>query len=192
MKKLFLLSVVCFGLATAGNAQSKNATLKSEIKTDKKMGDKSDEHVAKKELRKLEGNEVSYTSSQAFEEMYPHIKPVSTERLDNYDEFNFMKDGHKISAFFDENAQLVATTQKKSYADLPAKSREFITKKYKDYIPLSVLFLDDNETNYTDMVLYNTQFEPGDSYFVELSNGFKAIVLQVELNGEVSYFTRVF
>lgn len=192
MKKLFFLSVVCFGLATAGSAQTANETLKSEIKADKKMGDKSDKHAARKELRKLEGNEVSYISTQAFERMYPRIKPVSTERLDNYDEFDFMKDGNKIAAFFDGNAQLVATTQKKSYSDLPAKSREFIAKKYKDYIPINVLYLDDNESNFTDMVLYNNQFQPEDSYFVELSNGFKAIVLQADLNGEVSYFARVF
>ncbi|MEO6681349.1 MAG: hypothetical protein ABIN48_00865 [Ginsengibacter sp.] len=192
MKKLFFISVVFFGLATAADAQATIETLKSEIKADKKVGDKADARIARKELRKLEGNEVSYNSTKAFEEMYPHIKLVSTERLKNYDEFDFMKDGHQIAAFFDENASLVATTQKISYKDLPQKAKGYIAKKYPGYIPVTVLYLDNNEKNPTDMILYNnTQLEPVDSYVVELSNGLKAIALQIEINGSVHYFARV-
>ena len=194
MKKILFLLVVCFGLTTPGNAQSNTASLKSEIKADKKMGEsgKSDKLKARKELRKLEGNEVSYNSTQAFETIFPHVKPLSSERLNNFDEFDFMKDGQKTAAFFDDNSKLVATTEKKTYLDLPAKSREFIAKKYKDYEPVNVLYLDDNENNLTDMILFNTQFEPQDSYFVEMYNGFKAIALQVNNDGGVYYFARVF
>lgn len=193
MKKLFFISIISLGLATTGNAQTTTTTLKSEIRKDKKMGKsgKSDEHVAREELRKLEGNEVSYGSTQAFETTFPNVKPVSTERLDNFDEFDFMKDGNKVAAFYDGDSKLVATTQTKTYMDLPAKSREIIAKKYDGYNPINVLYFDDNENNNTNMILYKAQFNPEDSYFVEMSNGFKVIVLQVENDGEVNYWTRV-
>ncbi len=194
MKKLFILSLVCFGLVSTGNAQTTTTALKSEIKNDKKMGEsgKADKQIARKELRKLEGNEVSYNSTQAFERTYPHIKPSTTERLNNFDEFDFTQNGKKISAFYDENSRLVATVQVKTYNDLSAKTREEIAKKYKGYVPSNVLYLDNNESNDTQMILYNTQFEPQDSYFVEMSNGTRAIVLQIGLDGFVNYFTRIF
>lgn len=193
MKKLFILAVVFLGLVATSKAQMTAATLKSEIKMDKQMGKtgKPDEHKARKELRKLEGNEVSYISNQQFMEDFPMIKPVSSERLDNYDEFDFIKNGNKISAFYDYNAKLVSTLQKRSFKDLPEKSREYISKHFNDYVPVSVLYLDDNESNTTDMILYNDQFASSDSYFVEMSNGFKTIVLQVEMDGLVNYFTRI-
>lgn len=193
MKKLFFLSAVCFGLATTSQAQNTTASLKSEIKMDKQMGTsgRADEHVTRKKLRKLEGNEVSYQSNEAFMQDFPHIKPEKSERLDNFDEFNFVQNGNKMSAFYDAKSTLVSTTQKKSYEDLPENSREYIAKHFKDYAPLSVLFLDDNESNDTDMILFNNQFYSTDSYFVEMTDGFKTIVLQVELDGRVNYFTRI-
>lgn len=194
MKEILFLSAMCFGLVTTSHAQTKLAALKSEIKMDKTMGEsgKSDKRIARKELRKLEGNEVSYNSIQAFEKTFSHIKPSSSERLDNFDEFNFIENGKKISAFFDADFNLVGTTQIKSFTDLPAKSRALIAEKYKGFSPSNVLYLDNNELNSTHMILYNYEFEPADSYFVEMSNGFKTIVLQVKKDGKVNYFTRIF
>ncbi len=41
------------------------------------------------------------------------------------------------------------------------------------------------------MILYNQQFEDKDSYFVELSQKNKKILVQVSMDGDVSYFTRL-
>ena len=38
------------------------------------------------------------------------------------------------------------------------------------------------------MVLYGNAFEDADNYFVELANNDKTIVLQVSMDGLVSYF----
>lgn len=78
--------------------------------------------------------------------------------------------------------------------DLPEKAKEYISNKYNGHIASNVLFLDNNESIETDMILYNTQFSPEDYYFVELSNGFEGIVLQITNNYEwrCNYFGRVF
>jgi hypothetical protein len=48
---------------------------------------------------------------------------------------------------------------------------------------------DDNEYNESDMLLYGQLFEDEDSYFVEVQKDDKRIILQVSMDGQVSYFT---
>ena len=41
------------------------------------------------------------------------------------------------------------------------------------------------------MLIYNTPFNGADSYFVEVRKDNKAIILQVDKDGEASYFLRL-
>lgn len=192
MKKLFLLTAVSFMVATAVNAQTTPASLKKEIRLDKKDGQKMDEKKERKALRKLNGTEVSYQSNQAFAKDFGNITPISSERLDNFDEFTFTtKNGISKSAFYDTDAKLVGTLENKTFADLPAKCQEDIQKYYADYTPGNVVFFDDNKLNGTDMILYGLQFDDVDSYFVEMRKGTKTIVLQVMTDGDVHFFTQL-
>lgn len=191
MKKLILLVAVTLFSVAAIHAQTTPASLKSDIRMDKKDGDKMEKREDRKALRKLEGEEVSYQSKQAFETDFGNIKPTSTERLDNFDEFSFTKNGKNINAFYDIDSKLVGTIQDKTFADLPSKARENIRKHYKDYTPGDVVFYDDNEDDETDMILYGLQFQHVDSYFVEMKKGSKKIVLQVMMDGNVSFFTQL-
>jgi hypothetical protein len=191
MKKL-LLSTAAFISAVIATAQPTPASLKSAIKTDKKMeaGIKKDEKKNKKELKKLEGPEVNYQAKQAFTTEFGNV-PAKWERLDNFDEATFNKDGVPTSAFYDWNSELVGTTQNKKYTDLPAAARSYIAKKYPGYTTGNVLFFNDNEENETDMILYNNQFEDVDSYFVELKKDNQEIVVQALTDGTVYYYTRL-
>ena len=193
MKKLFFLSAAAVILAATVNAQITPASLKSEIKVDKKVESniKKEKKEDRKELRKLKGNEVSYQAKQAFARDFAGVTFMSIERLDNFDEFTFTKDGQTISAFYDWDSKLVGTTQNKTFSDLPAKAQKFINEKYAGYTQGDVLFYDDNEMNETDMVLYGNQFDDEDSYFVELQKDNKKIVLNVNMNGDVEYYTRL-
>lgn len=190
MKKLFLLAVVSFMVVTAVNAQTTPASLKRGIKMYKKEGNKMDRRKMET-LRKLEGNEVSEQSKQAFEKYFDNITPMSSERLIDFDEFTFAKNGAIKSAFYDTDAKLVGTAQIMTFADLPSKGQEDIRKRYADYAPSNVIFYKDNELNKTDMVFYGLQFEDKDSYFVEMKNGTETIVLQVLKDGEVNFFTKL-
>ena len=76
-----------------------------------------------------------------------------------------------------------------AYPDLPEAGQKQILKEYKDYTVKKIVFFDDNENNDTNMVLYNSQFDGEDNYFVELQKDDKTIVVQVTPDGLTGYFT---
>ncbi|MEO9004951.1 MAG: hypothetical protein ABI288_09450 [Ginsengibacter sp.] len=201
MKKLFLLIAASFVMGEAVNAQTtaaylkrETATLKKDIRHDKKVDQKMDKEARqeRRKLRKLEGNEVSYQSKQAFATDFSNITPISSQRLDNFDEFTFTtKKGITKSAYYDPDSKLVGTVEDKTFADLPSQAQKAIRDQYKDYTPGDVILFDSNEPNITDMILYGLQFESQDSYFIEMKKSGEKIVLQVKMDGEVSFFTQL-
>ena len=64
-------------------------------------------------------------------------------------------------------------------------------KSIQTTLSSGVVKYDDNESNDTDMILYGTAFNDADNYFVELKNDSEAIVVKVDLPGEVSFFTNM-
>ena len=192
MKKLFLLFAVPFMVTATVNAQPTPASLRREIRIDKKSDNKMGKKEERKALRKLVGDEVSFQSKQAFARDFGKSTLISSQRLENFDEFTFTtKKGTSLSAFYDADSKLVGTLQNKTYSDLPSKGQEEIQKYYSDYTPGDVVFFDDNEMNETDMILYGLQFDDVDSYFVEMKKGTSTIVLQVLKDGVVNYFTKL-
>ena len=192
MKKFLIISTTAIALTGLANAQTP-AALQQEINIDKQM-----EHSIKikrredsKELKKLSGIDVPTRTMNAFAVDFGQNYTPGWSRLDNFDEATFEKDGHPVSAFYDYHSKLVGTTQNKTFADLPLKAQQHIRAHYRDYTPGDVMLFDDNENNDTDMILYGNQFDDKDSYFVELNNGNKKIVVQVSMDGAVSYFTRL-
>ena len=67
-----------------------------------------------------------------------------------------------------------------------------INIQYSNYNIGDIIFFDDKELNETDMVLFDNQFDDIDSYFVELKKDNHKIVLEVSIEGDVSYFIRLF
>jgi hypothetical protein len=168
MKKLVILSMAFLFCLSATQGQTKKS-----------------ERVA---LKKLEGTTVSTVANNNFITDFGNIPNVAWRRLGTYDEAAFTKNGVQMTAFYDYNGKLVGTTQAKKFTDLPAKGQEQIKKDFKDYTVGPVIFFDDNEFNETDMILYGVQFDDEDSYMVELTKGSKKIVVQVSIQGNVSFF----
>jgi hypothetical protein len=171
MKKLAILSMMFLFAASVvmGQAQKKD-------------------HSA---LKKLGGTMVSEKAKGSFAVDFPNVQNVQWSRVGTFDEVSFTKDGNKVKGFYDSAGNLVGTTQTKAFADLPAKGQQEIKAKYKDYTIGPILFYDDNEPNQTDMILWNKQFDSPDSYFVELSKGTSTIIVQVDMTGKTSEFTKL-
>ena len=193
MKKVLVLSVTAVILTATVNAQTSAALLKKEIKSDKKAESlvKKEKRSEEKELRKLEGKEVSYRAKQAFYSDFGNIPVTEWERTVNYDRATFTKDGQVMKAFYDADAKLVGTISDKTFEDLPANAQKYINEKYKDYSKGSVILFDDNEVNETDMIMYGQQFEDADNYFVEMKKDNKTIILQANMEGDVTFFKQL-
>ncbi len=152
---------------------------KSEIKT---------ERVA---LRKLDGNIVSTQAKENFNIDFKNAKNAQWKRVDTFDEVAFNLGNKKLKAYYDYNGTLVGTTQNETFAKIPASAQKEIKEKYQGYKIGPVIFFKDNQANQTDMVLWATQFDDADNYFVELNKGSESIVLKVDPYGMVSYFKKL-
>jgi hypothetical protein len=187
MKKLMvystaILMMVMFSITL--QAQDKNSTALNSIKSIRKSETKAE----RKEIRKEDRNLVSDMSMENFFSDFGKIANVEWEKGQFLDEALFTKDGHQYRAFYDRDSKLVGTTTEKTIADLPKNAQKDIKKQFGDYSIDKVIFFEDNQMNDQDMLLYNTQFEDADNYFVELSNEKRNIIIQVTPEGDVFFF----
>ena len=186
MKKIFIFLAASV-VTLAANAQNITQVSKKEMKHEKHLEKKNE----RKELRKLEGNEPSYQSKDAFLGDFANATDVNWSRDKYYDIVSFTQNGIHQTAYYDYKGELVGTVIPKSFNDLPASAQKWINKKYSAYQKGRVILFDDNEYNDTDMMLYGLQFQDEDNYFIELQKGTSNIVLQVTPEGNVFYFTEV-
>lgn len=180
MKKLLLLAAICSSAVIGLYAQNNDVALANTSK--------ARQH---KTLPKLKGTDVSYQTKEQFKVDFPNVPVKSWKRGELFDEVVFVRSNTQTTAFYDENAKLVGTTETKQLSDVPQKARDYISKKYAGYTVTDVMLFDDNEDNATDMVLFDRQFEDADNYFIELQKGKERIVLASDPAGQVSYFTRL-
>ena len=190
MKKLVVPFVTCLSINAALKAQMNPAPLqgeayKQEVTVNKDMN-------AKAEVKSpAASEEASVQTKQSFGEDFGYLPALRWKRVENFDEVDFVNNGKLMSAFYDNDAQLVGTTTEATFSDLPSRARSYIEQHYNQYSTGQVIFFDDNELNYGDMVLYGNRFEDKDSYFVELINGVERLVLQVFMNGDVKFFKKL-
>ena len=189
MKKLAILSMIFIFALSFQQLHGKNTKYEA-IKTDIKI-EKKETKTERKELRKLEGSEVSDRSKNAFVDNFGNVPEVNWTRTNEFDEATYTKDGKKMTSFFDFDSELVGTTTVKSFADLPLGAQKEVKLKYKDYKIGPVILFDDNEASDTNMILYDTQFDDADNYFVELSKGNEKTILRVNTDGVVFFFKKI-
>lgn len=119
------------------------------------------------------------------------VSDTNWERTAHFDEATFMKDGKTLTAFYDYDSKLVGTTTNKTFSDLPTSAQQFINENYKSYNVGDILEYDDNGNVMSNMMLFNQEIEDADNYYVELKNDNKKIIVQVSMEGNVTYFTRL-
>ena len=193
MKPSNVLCAAALILFTSVNAQEIKELAKNDmtIQNKEESANKKEKKEEKKELRALKGPEVSNQAKDQFARDFDNAQAIKWERTPNYDMATFIKDGREMSAYYDMDAQLIGTTLIKTFADLPAKAQKFIDSKYTNYSKEQIILFDDNELNETDMILYEQLFQDEDNYFVELKKENKEIILEVNMNGDVSLFKQL-
>ena len=185
MKNIFLTAGIVIMAATATFAY--NSTDRNYAKNERKEGNK-----APRRKHKMENNYlVSGFTKIQFGKDFPGATNVEFVNTKNFDEVYFISGKRILKAYYDYNYNLLGTTEKKSFTDLPENAQKKILEKYAGFTIADVVKFDDNESNDTDMILYGTSFDDKDNYFVELENAGKATVVQVDLEGRVSFFTNM-
>ncbi|MEO6286503.1 MAG: hypothetical protein ABIN80_26575 [Dyadobacter sp.] len=178
MKNLIASALVAvFAIATVQvQAQTVASNTKKELKAEKR------------EARHDRPISVSVKSKNSFLSDFGNVGHVEWVATPQFDEATFTKEGKTLTAYYDFHSELVGTTSNKKIADLPAAALNEIKKEYKDYVIGAVILFDDNELNDTNMLLYGTQFEDADHYFVTITKGKHEEVLKVNMDGGVSFF----
>ena len=120
---------------------------------------------------------------------FPDAKNVYFVRVKDLNEVSFTQNKEKINAYYDDRDQLLGTIRKESFTDLPDNAQKEIQNKYPGYTIGNVVKFDDSESDVTEIILYGKSLDDADNYFVELKNDSKAIVVKVDLSGEVNYLT---
>ncbi|SDF49469.1 hypothetical protein SAMN04487996_1112 [Dyadobacter soli] len=173
--KAFITSAIIAALAITG-AQAQT------LAKDTRKENRAERHAAAHQ-------NVSSRSKDSFYADFGQVPDAQWVRGPQFDEVTFTKDGQKQTAFYDSHFILVGTTANKKFADIPAKAQKEIQKQFKNYAIGAVVEYKDNENNDTNMLLYGTQFEDADHYFVTVSKGKEADVLMVKTDGQVSFFS---
>ena len=121
---------------------------------------------------------------------FPNAQDVYYHVSKYFDEVDYTLDGTRYTAYYDTWSNLVGTTSEKQLTDLAASAQKEIIKRYEDkgYSVDRVDLFDDNESNDTDMWMFGRQFDDEDVYFVEISKAGKKSVLEVDMQGVVSFF----
>jgi len=186
MKKLMIYSTAILMMLSISTlkAQEGNGMAMKSMKSPKKSETKAE----RKDVRKEDRNLVSDISMEEFGRDFGKVSDLTWERDPFFDIATFTKDGHQYKAFYGIDSKLVGTTTVKTFADLPKNAQKQIKKEYSDYNVDKVVFFEDNQQNNNDMLLYGTQFEDADNYFVEMSGNNKNIVIQVNPEGWIFFF----
>jgi hypothetical protein len=189
MKKLLILAVTFMLALNIGQSfgQDIKNYASNTVKKEKRIEKRGD----RRELRKLEGTKVSNTSMKNFKTDFAKASNINWTRTPNYDIATFNLKGQAMKAFYDSDSQLVGTTQYKTNEDLPEKGQKILRDKYRDYQIGKILYFDNNPLNKSPMLLWGTEIVDQSSYFVELSNATKKLVVYVDLDGNVSRFKQL-
>jgi hypothetical protein len=107
--------------------------------------------------KKSAQNKVSINTIKSFEREFGEVADVSwTTSAQNMLRANFTKDDEKMSAFFSQSGDYIATTIERKASDLPAKLRAALNQKIKDGVIIEALeFIDDDEAAYFVKVYNN-------------------------------------
>jgi hypothetical protein len=195
MKKFFLVTGILIATSmTATYAQYNIDDIN--VQEEKSINTNTQDEI-QKEGRETNQNAVSEFTENQFASDFPNATNIRFENAGEFNEVYFKQNGRKTTAYYDLSNELVGTIRNRSFFDLPIDAQMKIVDKYPNSTVVKVIQFKVNSDNesYIDnnmyLPLYGNSFEKISNYFVELKKDNKAIVLEVDLSGEVSFFTTI-
>ena len=134
---------------------------------------------------------VTYFAERSFIEIFGNVPDVVWEINSQFDKANFEKNGKAICAYFSKTGEFIGTTFPVAFAELPKNAQATIEKKYGTDI-VDIFEFDDNEESDATLNIDGITLDDNDNYYVAVKESDQSnIILQVSMDGEVSYFERI-
>ena len=132
---------------------------------------------------------ISYRAHEMFPKDFSNAKNASWSRDGEFNEVSFEQNKVPLKAFYDWNGDLIGTTQKMDYNELPPATRQNIEKQYKKYTVDRVILYNDNDQNLNNLYPLLPE-ESNVNYFVSLKkeDSPNMVILKIDPDGIVSFF----
>jgi hypothetical protein len=132
--------------------------------------------------------DIGSLSLDQFRTDFGKVNNASWRKTVHFDEVSFSKNGKAITAYYDEEGNLIGTTRVRTFNELPPEGQRQIKEEYKGYtIGPVILFRNDNISP-DESKIYGPQYRYDENYFVEMTKGKRKIVVQVNPVGTIYYF----
>lgn len=137
-------------------------------------------------------NGISYFTGESFYENFGAIPVMEWQSTAGFDKAIFMQEGKEYTAYFTKDGEFVGTTHDVAFSDLPQSAQKTIAKKYGEAAVEKAFYFDDNESSDAAFLIQdNIGVENADSYFVIVKKTSGQLILQVTVDGNVSFFKEV-
>lgn len=121
----------------------------------------------------LDVNKVNFKVLNSFSENFKDVSNVVWRITDNYTQASFTIGEEKLEAYFSEEGDMIATSRKVAFKQLPLNAIQKIKEKYSDY-------------SVTDVIEFTNDGQKG--YYLSMEKGSRKQILEVSLYGNVSLF----
>jgi hypothetical protein len=132
--------------------------------------------------------DVNSLSIDQFHTDFKNAKNATWRKTSHFDEVSFSRNGKKMTAYYNEDGDLVGTTSVKSFKDLPQEGQKQINDEYAGYSLGPVILFRNDNVSPDESNIYGPQYRYSENYFVEMKKGNNKIVVQVNPVGTIYYF----
>ncbi len=120
--------------------------------------------------------EVSWRLQNQFKQQFHNASDVRWKTTSKFTSATFTIDGEQTAVYYNPDNEFIGISKVIAVEDLPKAARRCLTERYSDYKVISVIdFTDADDVN---------------SYYVQLEDGNKQIILQSDTNGRVSTYKK--
>src|ERR1700748_2646952 len=100
-----------------------------------------------KEGAETNQNAVSAFTVNQFAYDFPDVTNIHFARANDHDVITYTQNGRDITAYYDDNSELLGTIRMRSVQDLPAGAEKEIADRYPDYTVVRVVRFNANSDN---------------------------------------------
>lgn len=120
--------------------------------------------------------EVSKYLMNQFQKQFQYADNVTWKTTDRFTSASFIVNGNEVSVFYNNENNMIGISKTISVQDLPKAAQKVLNTEYSKYTITSVIDFTDENGN--------------ESYYIQLQNNGKQIILQSDNSGRMSDYQK--